>query len=85
MGFSPKASEELRSLQLNIMVSQAERDLVTELTGIERQSAAAVVRAAIRARHSMIVQGVPQCASGQRCIVPHMHAPAPAGAGRPQA
>lgn len=83
MGFSPKASEDLRNVQVNVMMSQSERDLITELTAYERVSAAQVVRAAIYARHAMIVKGVPNCASGARCIVPHMHAPALAGGLRP--
>lgn len=83
MAFSPKRPEELRSVQVNVMMSQEERDLITELTAFERVSAAQVVRAAVRARHSMIVAGVPCCANSGRCIVPHMHAPAATAPARP--
>ena len=68
--------DQARIVQVNVMMSQSERDLLTDLTGVERASAGAVVRAAVRARHSMVCCGVPLCAQGGRCLVPHLHPPA---------
>ena len=67
-----------RKAAFNVQMSpedDARLDAVAQVLG---RSRGACVREALRFLHQMTVQGIPTCASGQFCVVPNVHRPAPA-------
>lgn len=57
----------------NLLLSQDEMIMLKELAALSGQSAGSEVRAALRARFSMLILATPCCANGQHCFVPQMH------------
>lgn len=62
----------------HILLNDDEYTMLNQMAVKSGMSAGAILRAAIRARHTMDVLQCATCASGQSCYVPHMHAPRPA-------
>lgn len=66
----------------NLLLSPDEYTMLQQLAAQSGMSAGVELRAALRARHAMIILQCPTCANGTGCYVPHVHsrvAP-PAGA-----
>jgi len=75
----PRKSENRHAF--NVVLSTDERNMLHALTQANGTSAGAEIRAALRARHAMIVSMAPTCGNGHPCFVPQMHRPAAPVAG----
>jgi hypothetical protein len=74
-GTDPKPNDRF---YFNVTLDSEDRERMDAMAKAEQISRAQVVRAALTLRWIMTISGVPMCASGQRCFVPHMHPPLPA-------
>ena len=61
----------------NVLLDNETRERLDEIASAEKLTRGQAIRAAITLRYMMNHMGIPMCASGQRCLVPHLH-PAPA-------
>ncbi len=58
---------------LNILLDKETSAMLDAIIQVSRGSRGHAIRAMIRYSYKMIVDGIPICASGTSCIVPHMH------------
>lgn len=65
------------SVSFNIMMTPDESQWLHTLSQTRRVSQAQILRDALQAKYTMEIAHQPSCASGVRCLVPQMHAPAP--------
>lgn len=69
-----KAKQKARKLiPFNVMLTQVDRAHLDDLALLDSVSAGHVIRKLINAAHSMAIDQVPRCATGNPCFVPHMH------------
>lgn len=66
----------------NVQLDETDYARLDALASVTARSRGAVVRQALQFMHQMLVQGIPTCASGQFCPVPHVHRPNPLGIGQ---
>ena len=62
----------------NVLLSEEEMTMLSHMAEISSTNKSIVIRQAVRYRFQMEIGGVPVCANGRGCFVPHMHAQAPA-------
>ena len=62
-----------RRTHFNMTLNKVERTLLEDLAQHRGVSQGAMIRTLIRDAHQMICAGVPMCANGHHCLVPHMH------------
>lgn len=63
-----------RQIKFNILLAPAEYEKLQELAAAVDGSMGHAIRSAVNQAHAMVCLGVPTCADGQPCYVPHMHA-----------
>jgi len=61
----------------NVLLGDDERGKLAQLADVHHRSQGAVIRYLIRLGHSMTILGIPRCANGTACLVPHLHRPTP--------
>lgn len=62
---------------LNVMMTPGQRDNLAALAKHLDCSMGSVVRGALSAMHYHLIQHIPVCANGHRCVAPHLLPPAP--------
>lgn len=68
-----KRKSDLRETTFQIRFSARERKQLARLADARNVSEAQIVREAVAAKFRMEIDGLPTCASGMQCLVPHMH------------
>jgi hypothetical protein len=57
----------------NAMLSKEDYEMLAQVAAARECSMALIIRNAIRYTHQHLIRGVPTCAAGYACFVPHMH------------
>ncbi len=62
-----------KTVDLNIMLTPAEKEMLAMMATVEKISMAAILRSAISSRFRMIHSNEPSCVDGTRCLCVNMH------------
>lgn len=59
--------------RMTALLTESDDRMLTQLCTLDNESKGAVLRVAIRSSYAMRVLHKPTCATGQPCLVPHVH------------
>lgn len=58
---------------MTLLLDDETKQMLTTLHETTNRSRGLLLREMIRSNYHMLVQGIPFCANGQRCLAPQMH------------